>query len=123
MNVVPRDSLEFMDLPGRRAADPLSGRTAVSSLRIVQLERTEGRTAHRHPYSEEVVVVARGSGEVWIDGVRSPLSAGDVVHIPAGAAHATIPASGVEMELVCFFPHPDLNQNIEDTEIRVAEER
>lgn len=66
------------------------------------------------------MVVASGSGEVWIDGVCSPVSKGDVVHIPAGVAHATIPAEGVEMELVCFFPHPDLSHNIEDTDIQVT---
>ena len=120
MSVTPRAALEFVDLPGRRSADPLRGEDTASSLRIVDLARSEDRTAHRHPHSEEVVVVAAGSGHVWIEGTRTPVSVGDVVRIPVGAAHATVPDEGVEMELICFFPHPDLAENIEDTDIRVT---
>ena len=45
---------------------------------------------------------------------------GDVVHIPIGAAHATIPSDGEPMRLICFFPHPHLPENIEDTDITVT---
>jgi quercetin dioxygenase-like cupin family protein len=92
-----------------------------ASLRIVELERTEDRTAHRHPFSEEIVYVAAGSGEVWIDGERHPVVEGDVVHIPTGVPHATIPAAGESMRLVCFFPHPHLPDNLIDTDIQVTE--
>ncbi len=123
MSITPRDSLRFVDLPGRQSADPLENQSAESSVRIVRLERTEGRTAHRHPLSEEVVVVAKGSGSVWIEGEVFPVGQGDVVRIPAGAAHATIPDEGSRVELVCFFPHPSLSENIQDTSITVNEER
>lgn len=120
MTVVAGAGLEFVDLPGRRSADPLREVEAAASLRVVELERTEGRTAHRHPHSEEVVYVAEGHGAVWIEGETHDVRQGDVVHVPLGAAHATIPAAGVEMRLVCFFPHPDLSGNIEDTATRVT---
>lgn len=93
----------------------------MTSLRIVELERTPGRAAHRHPLTEEVVYVAAGSGEVWIDGETHAVAAGDTVHIPAGAPHATVPAPGETMRLICFFPHPNLAENIEDTDIEVTE--
>jgi quercetin dioxygenase-like cupin family protein len=35
------------------------------------------------------------------------------VLIPAGVPHATI-ATGGELRLVCFFPHPDLARNTEE---------
>ena len=117
MSAVPESELRFADLPGRRSADPLSGLGSDASVRIVELERTEGRAAHRHPHSEEVVYVAAGTGIAWIDGTEHPLSPGTTVRIPAGAPHATIPDAGSAMRLICFFPHPDLSQNIEDTDI------
>lgn len=114
MSVHHSSSFEFVDLPGRRSADPLGTDDAASSLRIVDLERTEGRKAHRHPHSEEVVVVSEGSGEVWIDGERFAITKGDVVRIPPGVPHATIPAADSRMELICFFPHPNLVENLEE---------
>ncbi len=121
MSVVRRGDLRFVELPGRIAADPFAGAGADCSARVVRLRRTPGRRAHLHPHSEEVVFVAAGRGVVWIDGVRYPASAGDLVRIPAGTPHATVPDEGVEMELVCFFPHPDLAGNREETEIVVTD--
>jgi quercetin dioxygenase-like cupin family protein len=118
MTVVSGSSLTFSDLPGRRSADPLEGLDAESSMRIVEMTLDPDRRAHRHPESEEVVVVLEGAGEVWIEGERRPVGAGDVVHIGAGLLHATIPEG--RMRLACFFPHPDLNNNIEESDRSVV---
>jgi quercetin dioxygenase-like cupin family protein len=115
MTVVPPGTWEVAQLEGRRSADPLAGLPADSSLRVVRLHRTAGRHAHVHPHSEEVVYVVAGTGHVWIEGERSPVTPGDVVHVPTGAAHATVPDPGSDMELVCFFPHPDLSANLTET--------
>lgn len=120
MTAVDGRRLRFVDLPGRRSADPLVDISSISSLRVVELGRTEGRTAHRHPHSEEVVYVEAGSGHVWIDGIQYRVRQGDVVHIPTGIPHATIPDEGAEMRLICFFPHPEVSDNIEDTGIQVT---
>jgi len=120
MTLIDGHHLRFVDLPGRRSADPLDGVGSVSSLRIVELGRTEGRTAHLHPHSEEVIYVESGSGQVWIDGTLHRVEQGDVVHIPAGAPHATIPDEEVQMRLICFFPHPELSDNIENADIEVT---
>lgn len=117
MTTIPESALEFADLPGRRSANPLAGLDSNASLRIVELERTRGRAAHRHPHSEEIVYVASGTGMAWIDGAEFALAPGSVIRIPSGAPHATIPDEGSEMRLICFFPHPDLSENIEDTDI------
>ncbi|MDH3499907.1 MAG: cupin domain-containing protein [Acidimicrobiia bacterium] len=120
MTVTRRADLDFTDYPGRESADPLATGDAASSARVVRLRRERGRSAHRHPHSEEVVYVIAGSGYVWIDGARHPVAAGDVVHIPQGATHATVPDEGIDMELMCFFPHPNLAQNLEETDTPVG---
>lgn len=119
MTVVGHARLRFEQLAGRRSADPLDGVDAASSVRIVRLRRAPDRRAHVHPRSEEIVYVVAGSGHVWIDGVTEPVEAGDVIRIPPGAAHATLPDSGADMELVCFFPDPDLASNTTETTIIV----
>lgn len=122
MTVIPASGLVFEDLPGRASADPLADVDTASSVRIINLRRSAGRTAHRHPLSEEIIVVTRGSGAVWIDGTLYSLQEGDVVTIPVDAAHATIPDEGIEMTLACFFPHPDLSANLVPTDIEVGQE-
>lgn len=115
MTVVPHGTWEVVQLEGRRSADPLAGLPTASSLRVVRLRRTTGRHAHVHPHSEEVVYVVTGTGYLWIEGRRSAVAPGDVMHVPAGVAHATVPDPGSDMELVCFFPHPDLAANVTET--------
>ena len=122
MTVTPGSDIEFFDYPGRRTGNPLRGLGAASSLRIARLEREAQRNAHRHPHSEEVVYVRQGTGAVYIDGGFHAVGPGDTVHIPRGVPHATVPDPGEQMELICFFPHPDLGENIEETEIDVMEE-
>ncbi len=115
MSITRSTRLRFAALPGRASADPLDGVGAASSVRIVRLHRTKGRRAHVHPRSEEIMYVIAGTATVWIDGVRERVRAGDVVHVPAGAAHATVPDADTDVELVCFFPDPDLASNLAET--------
>ena len=122
MTVTPGREVEFVELPGRSSGDPLRSVPADSSLRIARLQRVAERTAHRHPHSEEVIYVHTGTGTVFIDGSFHRIGPGDTVHIPRGAAHATVPDKETGMELICFFPHADLHQNIEDTDIDVMKE-
>jgi len=123
MSVIRRAQLEFVALPGRDAADPFRDTEApASSVRIVDVRRTAERTAHIHPDSEEIFHVVSGTGNVWIDGTIEPIGPGDTIRIPPGAAHGTVPDSGVTMRLVCFFPHPNLATNHEPTQINVTDE-
>ena len=120
MTVIKRGRFRFVDLPGRQSADPLAEVDSQSSARYVTLGYSEGRTAHVHPLSEEIIYVVTGRGHIWIEGRRQPVEAGDVVHVPTGQAHATVPDPGSTMELMCFFPHPNLSRNIVDTDIVVT---
>jgi quercetin dioxygenase-like cupin family protein len=107
--------LRFKALPGRDSADPFDGeKEANISLRIVKMSADPHRTPHVHPHSAEAVYVIAGSGILWVEGERIPVEQGDIFLIPAGAKHATLPDSETEMELICFFPHPDLSQNLHE---------
>lgn len=113
---------EYQRLPGRRSADPLPGATEASSIRIVEVDPAARRTAHLHPFSEEIIYVASGEGNVYVDGRLTHVRAGDVIHIPSGTPHATIPTPQSAMRLVCFFPHSDLTQNLEETGQEVTDQ-
>ena len=105
--------LRFKALPSRDSADPFDGeKDANLSMRIVKMSADPHRSPHMHPHSAEAVYVIAGSGTLWIDGERIPVEQGDTFLIPAGAKHATLPDEEVDMELICFFPHPDLSQNL-----------
>ena len=43
---------------------------------------------HRHPGADEVAVVLEGRGTALAGGSRLPIEAGNLLHAPAGAAHA-----------------------------------
>jgi quercetin dioxygenase-like cupin family protein len=85
-------------------------------MRVVRLEGTGRRSPHRHPRSQEAIFVVEGAGYLWEDGVGARFEAGDCALIEAGVAHATVPDPGTSMELVCFFPHRDMKDNVEELE-------
>lgn len=122
MTVIHGAAIEYAGLEGRRSADPLTGVPDASlSLRLVEVP-PGARTAHRHPHSAEVVYVAAGRGSAWVDGERTPVEVGDVLHIPAGAAHATVAVGDEPLRLVCFFPRGDLETNRDELSIVVEEQ-
>lgn len=108
--------LSFQVLPGRRSADPFPDVDEPLSVRVVDLEAGVPRSPHRHPHSAEVVYVVAGRGHLWVDGDLRPVAQGDTCLISQGRAHATLPAEGETMRVVCFFPRSDLAGNIEELE-------
>jgi hypothetical protein len=99
MTVVGPGELVFRDFPGRATADPfkVAGQGA-STVRQVVIDHVETRSPHRHPRSEEV-----GPG-TWY-------------RIPVGTPHATMADRGETLSLVCFFPHDDFSNNIEELDL------
>jgi quercetin dioxygenase-like cupin family protein len=115
--IFPRAGLRYERLPGRGSADPLAHANPDGfCMRVVVVEGTGRRTPHRHPRSQEAIYVARGRGVLWEDGTARVFASGDCALIEPGVAHATIAEPGTSMELVCFFPLPDLKGNIEELE-------
>jgi len=118
MTVVGAEELEFRDFPGRRTSDPFrhAGRGA-STVRQVLIEHVATRSPHRHPESEEIVFVVAGRGRVWLNGVYHAVGPGSWYRIPVGTPHATLADPGERMSLVCFFPHDDFANNIEELDL------
>lgn len=116
--IVARDALEFESRPGRESADPLApaGGGGRFTVRVVRLAGGAVRWAHRHPHSVEVIHVTHGRGVLWEAGIERRFEQGDTALVSTGVPHATVPDAGTEMELICFFPHPDLDENIEELE-------
>lgn len=114
LKVTKSTELRFKALPGRDSADPFNGEGADAnlSLRLVKMTSNPDRTPHVHPRSAEAVYVKAGRGTLWVDGERISIQAGDTFLVPAGAKHATLPDPESDMELICFFPHPDLANNM-----------
>jgi quercetin dioxygenase-like cupin family protein len=120
--VTPADALRYVALPGRDSADPFADRPDLPlSVRIVRMVHRPGRRPHRHPHSYELVHVLRGEGVAWLDGDRTPVAAGTTFHVPPGVPHATLPAPGSQLELVCFFPRGDLASNLEELDAPVLD--
>ena len=118
MTFVGPDDLRFRDFPGRTTSDPFreAGQGA-STVRQVVIEYVPSRSPHLHPQSEEVVYVVAGTGRVWLDGVFHPVGPGSWYRIPARTPHATMADRGERMSMVCFFPHDDFPNNIEELDI------
>jgi len=55
---------------------------------------------HRHPNSDEFLVVVRGKGEIYTDAGREPAGEGDVVFTPAGHWHGFDNTSGEDVVLL-----------------------
>ena len=116
MPVVRHDELDFAGLPGRLSADPVPAALGSEySVRVVRVPAGP-RTPHLHPHSDEVTYVVSGSGAAW-DGDRfTPVGPGDLVFVPRGTAHASVARGDEELVLLCFFPQPDLADNLVELE-------
>lgn len=118
MTVVGPDELRFREFPGRTTADPFkTAGQGESTLREVVIEHVSSRSPHLHPQSEEIVYVVAGRGRVWLDGVFHPVGPGSWYRIPKGIPHATLADPGERLSLVCFFPHDDFANNIEELDL------
>ncbi len=114
--IVPREETRIHRLPGRVSRDPFPDVSETElTMRIVRVE-SKRRTPHLHPKSQEAIYVVEGRGLLWSSGITRPIRAGDSILIDRGVPHATISDPGTELELVCFWPHPDLDANTEEFE-------
>ena len=116
MRIVRAGELRFGRLPGRSSADPFADEGADAiSVRFARLPPGP-RAPHRHPLSVEVIYVVDGEGTHWQAGGAERVGPGDVVLVPPGVAHATIPADESGMLLYCVFPVGTLDGNLEELE-------
>jgi len=59
--------------------------------------------AHRHLGEAETMYVIEGDFEIELDGRRARLSAGEVVHVPQGAMHASANVGSAQGRRVVLF--------------------
>ena len=73
---------------------------------LMSLEPKEEIGAEVHKL-DQFFRVEEGSGEAVLDGVRTPISAGFAVLVPAGANHNIINSGGAPMKLYTLYSPPN----------------
>ena len=63
----------------------------------------QAHSFHKHPDQEEVMYVAAGKVEQWVDREKRILGAGDAAFIPAGMVHATFNVGQEDARLLVIF--------------------
>jgi mannose-6-phosphate isomerase-like protein (cupin superfamily) len=71
-------------------------------MNYVMMEAEEANVPHRHPVSEDTIVILEGEGTIidHTNGVEHRFGAGQVVHVPAGLEHQVKADRGVAIESV-----------------------
>ncbi len=65
-------------------------------------------TQHYHDASEDAIVVLEGSGAIRQGNVYTPITAGDVIFVPAGEIHGTVNTTENMARLISFQAPPDM---------------
>ncbi len=76
---------------------------------VVLLQPGKGHVRHNHPGTEEILYVVSGQGKqmIDIDGEQwEPISAGDMIHIPADIFHATINSGWEPLKMIAVYSPP-----------------
>ena len=83
---------------------------------VVVLEPGKGHERHTHPDSEEILYVLSGEGTQTVADGERRVSAGDMIHIPAGVEHSTINSSWEPLRFLAMYGPPGPEGEIRDTE-------
>ena len=59
-----------------------------------------------HPNVDQVLVFVRGEGVAVLEGQRSPVSPGRLVHVPAGTRHNFVNEGSVDLKLYTVYTAP-----------------
>lgn len=65
-------------------------------------------TQHYHDASEDAIVVLEGGGAIRQGSVYTPITAGDVIFVPAGEIHGTVNTTENMARLISFQAPPDM---------------
>ena len=108
--IVDENSVEALDLPGRRLRWVVTGETTNAqhcSMCVIEVQPGETvRPAHSHPNGEEVIYILSGSGRVMIAGAVEPVKQGCAVLFPQGKIHMLQNSGDEVMKVACFFAPP-----------------
>ena len=105
--------------PDAVPVQPLSGRTlqwlatqetlGAQGLSMAVMRCQPGavvRPLHAHRATEELVYVAQGQGEAWVDGETARFAAGDVILFPPDSKHMVRNTGDVELVTLAIFAPP-----------------
>ena len=127
MRKIHRDEVVAQSLPGRVSRELVSHKVLESkgvALRLAEVspvKETGPRNAHSHPAMEEVIYVEKGRGKAWVEGVVTPIKAGDSVLVSPGERHMMINTGRTALVLVCAFSQCDPeNHYREHPEVKFA---
>ena len=76
---------------------------------VVLLHPGKGHVRHNHPGTEEILYVVSGQGRQMIDinGEQwEPVTAGHLIHIPAGVFHSTVNTCWEQLKLIAVYSPP-----------------
>jgi mannose-6-phosphate isomerase-like protein (cupin superfamily) len=59
-----------------------------------------------HADVDQVLIFVEGEGIAVLDGVRSPVTAGRLVHVPAGTRHNFVNAGSIDLKLYTIYAPP-----------------
>ena len=76
----------------------------------------EAQSFHKHPNQEEVIYVAAGTVEQWIDEEKRVLRPGDSAFIPPGTVHATFNVGEDAAKLFVVFS-PCVGEGFETVDV------
>lgn len=76
---------------------------AHSQLVLMSLLPGEDIGLETHPDVDQTLVFVVGNGEAILNGVTTPINAGDLVVVPAGTEHNFINKSSAEMKLYTIY--------------------
>jgi oxalate decarboxylase/phosphoglucose isomerase-like protein (cupin superfamily) len=76
------------------------------ALAVVTIEPGQGHLRHNHPSMEEILYVLEGEGTQMVDiggEQRRKVSAGDLIHLPAGVFHETVNTGNKTLRFLVVF--------------------
>lgn len=100
-------TIKWMSKPGVTGAERFSAG-------VVVLEPGEGHDLHTHPDSEEVLYFVGGEGEQTVAGDSREVSAGNMIHIPAGVEHGTQNTGWEPLKLLAIYSPPGPEEEVGD---------
>jgi quercetin dioxygenase-like cupin family protein len=103
--------LSVADLPGSERASRFEGRDhgATVSFFLGRFPPGTGPRLHRHPY-EETFIIEEGSATFTVDGETVEAQAGQIVVVPAGAAHCFVSSGDGALRQLSIHPSDHMVQ-------------
>jgi quercetin dioxygenase-like cupin family protein len=103
--------IQINDLPGSERSRKFEGREheSTTSFFVSRHAPGEGPDLHRHPY-EETFIMLEGTASFTVDGETVEAHAGQIVVVPAGAAHGFVNSGEGRLLQVSVHPADHMTQ-------------